>query len=98
MRWPTFGESALGGVHGQIAFTSGLDTMNRIARRDDRSTQLVPIKRLDNIPDAKAPTLSSWISKALRNRCSPAPLAYLGHPLCSPCSRSSAARWFETLL
>jgi FkbM family methyltransferase len=50
-------ESALGGVRGQIAFTVGLDTMNRVARPDDESEQVVPIRRLDDIPDAAAPTL-----------------------------------------
>jgi FkbM family methyltransferase len=50
-------ESALGGVHGQIVFTVGLDTMNRVARPDDKSAQVVSIRRLDDIPDAAAPTL-----------------------------------------
>ena len=46
-------ESALGGVNGQIAFTVGLDTMNRVARPDDKSAQVVSIRRLDDIPDAQ---------------------------------------------
>jgi FkbM family methyltransferase len=50
-------EAALGGAHGQIAFTVGLDTMNRVARPDDESMQVVPIRRLDDIPGAAAPTL-----------------------------------------
>ena len=50
-------ETALGGVRGQIAFTVGLDTMNRVAGPDDEATQVVPIRRLDDIPDASAPTL-----------------------------------------
>ena len=50
-------ETALGGAHGEIAFTVGLDTMNRVARREDEATQVVPIRRLDDIPDAAAPTL-----------------------------------------
>ena len=40
-------EAALGGAHGEIAFTVGLDTMNRVARPDDESTQVVPIRRLE---------------------------------------------------
>jgi FkbM family methyltransferase len=50
-------EAALGGVHGQIAFTLGLDTMNRVAGPGDQSVQVVPIRRLDDISDAEAPTL-----------------------------------------
>ena len=50
-------EAAVGEAHGQISFTVGLDTMNRVARPDDKATHLVPIKRLDDIPDAAAPTL-----------------------------------------
>jgi FkbM family methyltransferase len=50
-------EWALGGVNGQITFTVGLDTMNRVARPDDKSAQVVPIRRLDDIDDAAAPTL-----------------------------------------
>jgi FkbM family methyltransferase len=50
-------EAALGGIHGQIAFTVGLDTMNRVAGPDDESVQIVPIRRLDDIPDAETPTL-----------------------------------------
>jgi FkbM family methyltransferase len=50
-------ETALGGVHSEIAFTVGLDTMNRVAGPDDKSVQVVPITRLDDIPGAEAPTL-----------------------------------------
>ena len=34
-------EAALGGVQGQVAFTVGLDTMNRVAGPSDQSVQLV---------------------------------------------------------
>lgn len=50
-------ESAVGGVRGQIPFTVGLDTMNRVARPDDKSTRVVPMRCLDDIPDAAAPTM-----------------------------------------
>lgn len=50
-------EAALGGVNGKISFTVGLDTMNRVAGPDDKSTRVVAIRRLDDIPDAAAPTL-----------------------------------------
>jgi FkbM family methyltransferase len=50
-------EAALGAAHGQIAFTAGLDTMNRVAGPEDRSVQIVPIRRLDDIPGAETPTL-----------------------------------------
>jgi FkbM family methyltransferase len=48
---------ALGERSGEIAFTIGLDTMNRVARDDDRETRIVPIARLDDIPEAAMPTL-----------------------------------------
>jgi FkbM family methyltransferase len=51
------GEYALGDVDGQIALTVGLDTMNRIARPDDQSTQVVSIRRLDGIAGVTEPTL-----------------------------------------
>jgi FkbM family methyltransferase len=50
-------EAALGGVNGQIAFTLGSDTMNRVAGPDGKSVQVVPIRRLDDILDAETPTL-----------------------------------------
>jgi FkbM family methyltransferase len=50
-------EVALGRVHGQIAFTVGLDTMNRVAEPNDQSVQVVPIRRLDDIAAAETPTL-----------------------------------------
>jgi FkbM family methyltransferase len=50
-------EIALGKFNGQIAFTVGLDTMNRVARSDDKPIQMVPVRRLDDIVDAAAPTL-----------------------------------------
>jgi FkbM family methyltransferase len=50
-------EAALGGVHGQIPFTVGLDTMNRVARPGDKWTRVVSVERLDDIPEAAAPTL-----------------------------------------
>lgn len=50
-------EVAVGEADGQISFTVGLDTMNRVARPDDEATQVVSIRRLDDIPEVAAPTL-----------------------------------------
>ncbi len=44
---------ALGDHNGEISFTVGLDTMNRVATANDRKSQSVRVKRLDDIPGAK---------------------------------------------
>jgi FkbM family methyltransferase len=90
-------EAALGGVHGQIAFTVGLDTMNRVAGPGDQSVQLVPISRLDDIPDTATPTLIKMdvegfeeqvLSGASRVLESPALLAVQSE-LCTPMIRTT---------
>lgn len=53
----TVREIALGGHTGDVAFTIGLDTMNRVARSDDKTVRMVPVRCLDDIPEAAAPTL-----------------------------------------
>jgi FkbM family methyltransferase len=49
--------TALGDHCGEIGFTTGLDTTNRVAVPGDDATQIVPLARLDDIPDAAMPTL-----------------------------------------
>lgn len=53
----TVHQIAVGEDNGEIAFTTGLDTMNRVARPDDTARQVVRIARLDDIDDAAMPTL-----------------------------------------
>jgi FkbM family methyltransferase len=48
---------ALGEYDGDLAFTTGLDTMNRAATAGDQRVQMVPVRRLDGICDAAQPTL-----------------------------------------
>lgn len=50
-------ESALGAQSGEVAFTVGQDTINRVAGSGDGETRLVRLSRLDDISGAQAPTL-----------------------------------------
>jgi FkbM family methyltransferase len=52
----TVEQMALGREPGVIAFTKGLDTMNRVAAASDTSVQMVPVRRLDDIAEAANPT------------------------------------------
>lgn len=61
-------EWALGDVDGEVAFTMGLDTMNHVARPDDRPARLVPIRRLDDLPDTGAPTLIKLDAEGFEER------------------------------
>jgi len=45
-------QTALGAYNGEIAFTVGLDTMNRVATERNQKTQIVTIKRLDDVNGA----------------------------------------------
>lgn len=49
--------TAVGAEVGMIAFTTGLDTMNRVAAAGDRNAQTVPLARLDDLLDDCAPVL-----------------------------------------
>lgn len=49
--------TAVGEETGSIAFTTGLDTMNRVATASDRDTQTVPVARLDDLLNGYAPVL-----------------------------------------
>ena len=49
--------TAVGEQAGNIAFTIGQDTMNRIATDADRDVQVVPLARLDDLLDGRKPTL-----------------------------------------
>lgn len=50
-------ESALGAHAGEVAFTVGQDTINRVAGAGDGQTRLVRLSRLDDIAGAQSPTL-----------------------------------------
>jgi FkbM family methyltransferase len=90
-------QTALGAVHGQIAFTLGLGAMNRVAGPHDTSVQKVPITTLDDIPEAEATTLIKLdvegfeehvLSGAHRILGSPSLLAVQSE-LCSPMVRGT---------
>lgn len=49
--------TALGDHSGEIGFTTGLDTTNHVVGPGDDVSQTVPLARLDDIPEAAAPTL-----------------------------------------
>jgi FkbM family methyltransferase len=48
---------ALGAENGEIAFTIGLDTVNRVADSPDQPQRLVPVTRLDDIAANAAPVM-----------------------------------------
>ena len=50
-------ETALGAHAGEVAFTVGQDTTNRVAGSGDGETRLVRLSRLDDISGVQAPTL-----------------------------------------
>lgn len=52
----TVEQMAPGREPGEIAFTKGLDTMNRVAAAGDTSVQMVPVRRLDDVTEAANPT------------------------------------------
>lgn len=72
--------AALGACNGEIAFTRGLDTMNRVARAQDQMTQTVPIMRLDDIPEARMPILIKMDVEGFEDNV----LAGASHVLSSP--------------
>ena len=53
----TIHETALGAKSGQVSFTVGRDTVNRVADADDGDTRLVSLQRLDDIPGVLEPTV-----------------------------------------
>ncbi|HYE46154.1 MAG TPA: FkbM family methyltransferase [Caulobacter sp.] len=52
----TVEETALGPTNGETRFTVGRDTVNRIAA-DDEAARVVPMRRLDDVTGAGAPTM-----------------------------------------
>jgi len=53
----TIHECALGRERGEIAFTVGLDTVNRIASADDANIRMTRLEKLDSIAGGAAPTM-----------------------------------------
>lgn len=53
----TVHETALGAEAGQVSFTVGRDTVNRVADSSEGETRLVPLSCLDDIPGALEPTV-----------------------------------------
>lgn len=50
-------ETAVGSSEGEIAFTTGKDTMNHITSDRDQDHQIVPLRRLDEILHGKDPAI-----------------------------------------
>jgi FkbM family methyltransferase len=50
-------ECALGAYHGEVPFTVGLDTVNRIAVTNDMNVQMVRQERLDTVIDSSQPIM-----------------------------------------
>ena len=50
-------ETALGARDGNIRFTVGKDTVNRVAMSEDHDVQVVSIKKLDDVLEGKKPTI-----------------------------------------
>lgn len=51
-------ECALGAAPGEIAFTVGLDTTNRVANASDAESRTVPVARLDDLLAGRSPVLA----------------------------------------
>ncbi len=49
--------TAVGAEEGEIIFTAGRDTMNRIATSADKDRQVVPLRKLDDILEGKNPVV-----------------------------------------
>jgi FkbM family methyltransferase len=50
-------QCALGAEQGEVAFTVGLDTVNRIASADDRNVRMTRLERLDDVIDCSHPVM-----------------------------------------
>ncbi len=49
--------TAVGAEEGEIVFTAGKDTMNRVATSADKDRQVVPLRKLDDILEGKYPVV-----------------------------------------
>lgn len=53
----TVHEYALGATQGEVAFTVGLDSVNRIAAADEKNVRIVPLERLDAVIAGSQPIM-----------------------------------------
>lgn len=103
-RLVTVHETALGAEAGQVSFTVGRDTVNRVADSDEGETRLVPLSRLDDIPGVLEPTVikldvegyeDQVLAGAARTLASPSLMAVETEALDGPIARTLESHGFH---